>query len=300
MANIIESCRLVGQTYTQAEKSIPSTITEKYMIQVKPGTTVQVNELNESLDNYIPLTAEDSSTPYVRSRLACDQNFVCTERRFESVRIGIYEVTATYTSIQLGFESLSEWSRKSIRSSTRIVEIWVEASSYPADFNGDWPPTTTIPGTNVDIMGKPENLRVWSESFDIEVHVDRAAQFGLSGNADYYPGYWRSFLNGRNDDTFLGFLTGQVAFVGFSEALTTDPWATYILHFVADEIGHLQQRVIPNAKGTVLLSNTATWGAKTILQADAAYWYNPYYNAGLLPLNTIWDFTEIENPSPAA
>jgi hypothetical protein len=94
-------------------------------------------------------------------------------------------------------------------------------------------------------------------------------------------------------------------FIGFQQAMTEDPWDTYTLSFLADQWGHLEQRVIPNVTGGVLMTNVSTWAGKPIKQADASYWYQPWnrtlanslYNFNLLSPSA--SFLEIETPSPA-
>ena len=296
MPQIIEGSKLISSSITQSQKSLPSTLTEKYIIKTVTGY-YHVNTILEAACGYTP-DGDNWALPVVRQRSTDSPNFVCTEVHIEFVSTEILTYTATFQSILYGCNNDYQWSRKAVRSGTRLVELWKESASYPTEYSAPWPPTAVVTGTSIDIMGKPETRKVWHESLDIEVHVNRAYEKLVNNDADYYPSSWLSYINSRNDDLFLGYSAGRVAFMGFEEALTTDPWATYILHFETDEIGHLQQRVLPNAKGTVLLTGTATWATKTILQADAAYWYQPFYIGGLTNFNGLWDFSEITSPTP--
>ena len=298
MPSVIESSKLIGSTIHQSQKSLPSTITEKYVIKTVSGY-YDVNLILESACTYTP-QGDNWALPVVRQRNLLASNFVCTEVHIEFISTELLTYTATFQSILYGCNNDYQWSRKAVRSGTRLVELWKESASYPTDYSAPWPPNAVVTGTSIDIMGKPETRKVWHESLDIEVHVDRAYEKLANGNADWYPASWVSYVNSRNNASFLGYSAGRVAFMGFEEALTTDPWATYVLHFETDEIGHLQQRVLPNAKGTVLLTTSSTWASKTILQADAAYWYQPFYIGGLMDFNGLWDFSEITTPTPAA
>lgn len=298
MPQIIQGSKLISSSITQSQKSLPSTLTEKYIIKTAAGY-YHVNNILDYACTYQP-SGDNWQLPVVRQRSAEAPNFVCTEVHIEFVSTEILTYTATFQTILYGCNNDYQWSRKAVRSGTRLVELWKESQSYPTDYSASWPPTAVVSGTSIDIMGKPETRKVWHESLDIEVHVNRAYEKFVNNDADYYPSSWLSYINSRNDDLFLGYSAGRVAFMGFEEALTTDPWATYILHFETDEIGHLQQRVLPNAKGTVLLTGTATWATKTILQADAAYWYQPFYSGGLKDFNGLWDFSEITSPTPPA
>jgi len=160
------------------------------------------------------------------------------------------------------------------------------------------------------MMGTPENYRVWHHTLEIEIHVDRSYMKAngptpIGPNADYYPIEWNQHLFKRNSVSFLKYDPGTVVFIGFQQAMTEDPWDTYTLSFLADQFGHLEQRVIPNVTGGVLMTNLSTWAGKPIKQADAAYWYQPWnrtianslYNLNLLsPTGT---FDEIIDPTPA-
>jgi len=297
MPPLIQGSKLISSSITQSQKSLPSTLTEKFMIKTLSGY-YHVNDILEDACGYDP--QEDNwALPVVRQRSASAPNFVCTEVHIEFISTEILTYTATFHSILYGCNNDYQWSRKAVRTGTRIVELWKTTESYPTDYSAPWPPTAVVSGTSIDIMGKPETRKVWHESLDIEVHVNRAYEKYTNADADWYPASWLSYVNSRNDALFLGYSAGRVAFMGFEEALTTDPWATYVLHFETDEIGHLQQRVLPNAKGTVLLTGSATWASKTILQADAAYWYQPFYIGGLMDFNGLWDFSEITSPTPA-
>ena len=296
MPSIIQESRLIGSTITQSQKSLPSTLTEKYMIKTLDGY-YHVNSILEAACTYQP-DGENWQLPIVRQRNTQAPNFVCTEVHIEFISTEILTYTATFQTVLYGCNNDYPWSRKAVRTGTRIVDLWKDPESYPTNYDADWPPTAVVSGTSLDIMGKPETRKVWHESLDIEVHVNRAYELFTNGDADWYPSSWLSYVNTRNNASFLGYSAGRVAFMGFEEALTTDPWATYVLHFETDEIGHLQQRVLPNAKGTILLTGSDTWASKTILQADAAYWYQPFYIGGLTDFNGLWDFTEITNPTP--
>tara|TARA_R110000822_G_C15240172_1_gene486273 strand:- start:209 stop:880 length:672 start_codon:yes stop_codon:yes gene_type:complete len=196
------------------------------------------------------------------------------------------------------------WQRLSRRCSFRNVQLWTYPTVLPTNYNAAWPPTAVIAGTPVDMMGTPENYRVWHHTLEIELHIDRSYE-AANSNPDAFPIEWNQRLFKRNSVSFLSYPAGTVVFIGFQQAMTEDPWDTYTLSFLADQWGHLEQRVIPNVTGGVLMTNVSTWAGKPIKQADAAYWYQPWnrtvanslYNLNLLsPSGT---FEEIEAPSPA-
>lgn len=297
MPSIIQGSKLISSSITQSQKSLPSTLTEKYIIKTLSGY-YHVNAILEEACSYSP-DGDNWALPVVRQRNPEAPNFVCTQVQIEFLSTEILTYTATFESILYGCNNDYQWSRKAVRTGTRIVELWKTTDSYPTNYSATWPPTAVVSGTSIDIMGKPETRKVWHESLDIEVHANRAYEKTVNGSADWWPDVWLTYINKRNNASFLGYAAGRVAFMGFEEALTTDPWATYVLHFETDEIGHLQQRVLPNAKGTVLLTTSSTWASKTILQADAAYWYQPFYKGGLTDFNNMWDFSEITTPTPA-
>jgi hypothetical protein len=292
-----------------AQKGLASRYSESYILTTDgAGDDGNLDSLN-----YLTFTTtgpENNTKPLMRERYAYDTRFISTGITFKQLTINTFQMDVEYTGyIDDGLDSdevpPTAWSRLSRRCTFRNVSLWTYPTSLPANYNAAWPPTAVISGTSVDMMGTPENYRVWHHHLEIELHIDRSYQKYNAGYADFWPIEWNQRLFKRNSTTFLSYPAGTVVFIGFQQAMTEDPWDTYTLSFLADQWGHLEQRVIPNVTGGVLMTNLSTWALKPIKQADAAYWYQPWnrtlanslYNFNLLSPSA--SFLEIETPSPA-
>lgn len=314
MAFAVTNCVRTTKQLHIAQKGLASRYSETYMLTVLgAGDDGNLDALDAA--TFTTTGPENNTKPIMRTRYPYDTRFVCTAITYKQLTINMFQMDVEYSGY-IGDGLMNEetpptqWARLSRRCTFRNTPVWVVPSAYPANYAAAWPPTAVIPGsTRVDMMGAPENYRFWQHSLDIEVHIDRTyAQFyDLSHFADYWPAIWNLRLLKRNSIAFLGYPAGQVVFTGYQQALTEDPWATYTLSFIADEIGHLEQRVIPNVTGGVLMTNVSTWAGKPIKQADAAYFYQPWakdagsaglYNLNLLSPNGV-SFEEILNPTPA-
>jgi len=312
MAFGISNCVRTTKQLHVAQKGLASRYSETYILT----TTGAGNDGNFDTLNNLTFTTtgpENNTKPLMRERYAYDTRFISTAITYKQLTVNTFQMDVEYTGYiddgLYGEEGAPvPWSRLSRRCTFRNVQIWKYVTVYPTYYAAVWPPSSAITGTSVDMMGTPENYRVWHHHLDIEVHVDRSfAQTLLGGKADHYPIIWNSHLLKRNLTPFLSYPIGSVVFTGYQQALTEDPWDTYTLSFEADEIGHLEQRVIPNVTGGVLMTNVSTWDSKPIKQADAAYWYQPWSRlagtAGLYDLNYLSpdnnSFAEIEDPSPA-
>ena len=308
MALSITNCVRTSKQLHVAQKGLASRYSEIYIL------TTSGNNDDAFLDTLNTLTftttgPENSTKPLMRERYAWDKRFISTGITFKQLTINTYQMDVEYTGyIDDGLEGDEippvGWSRLSRRCTFRNVQLWTYPSALPTNYNAAWPPTAVIAGTPVDMMGTPENYRVWHHTLDIEMHLDRSYNKYQLSNADYYPIEWTNRLFKRNSVSFLNYPAGTVVFTGFQQAMTEDPWDTYTLSFLADAWGHLEQRVIPNVTGGVLMTNVSTWAGTPIKQADAAYWYQPWnrtvanslYNLNLLSPN---QFAEITDPSPA-
>ena len=309
---LISNCVRTQKQLHVSQKGLASRYSEIYILTVDTSVI-----LDPSLDilNQKPFYSggpQNNDKPVIRTRYIDDTRFICTSINYKQLSVGMYQMDVEYTGyIDDGLYNDEEppvpWSRLSRRCTFRNVPIWKYPSSLPTSYIAAWPPTTAISGTSVDMMGTPENYRVWNHTLEIEVHVDRSYVKDTGGNADYFPILWNTHLFKRNLEPFLSYPTGTVVFTGFQQALTEDPWDTYTLSFLADQWGHLEQRVIPNVTGGVLMTNVSTWAGKPIKQADAAYWYQPWSrittgDQGLYDLNllspNLTNFVEIEDPSP--
>lgn len=305
----ITNCVRTTKQLHVAQKGLASRYSETYILTTQGGSD------DGNLDALIGLTftatgPQNNTKPFMRERYAYDTRFISTSQTYKQLTINTFQLDVEYTGyIDDGLEGdevpPTPWSRLSRRCTFRNVQLWKYPTSLPSNYNAAWPPTAVIAGTSVDMMGTPENYRVWHHTLDVEVHLDRSYYKNLTGFADYYPIEWTNRLFKRNSSSFLSYPAGTVVFTGFQQALTEDPWDTYTLSFLADAWGHLEQRVIPNVTGGVLMTNVSTWDGKPIKQADAAYWYQPWnrtianslYDLNLLaPLGS---FVEITDPTPA-
>lgn len=311
MALSITNCVRTTKQLHVAQKGLASRYSEIYILTTDGGS----DDANLDALNYLTFTAtgpENNTKPLMRERYAYDKRFISTSQTYKQLTINTFQLDVEYTGyIDDGLYDddvpPTPWSRLSRRCTFRNIPIWKYPSALPTNYVAVWPPTSAISGTSVDMMGTPENYRVWHHTLDIEVHIDRSYTKVLYGNADYFPVSWNTKLFKRNLTTFLSYPIGTVVFTGYQQALTEDPWDTYTLSFEADQWGHLEQRVIPNVTGGVLMTNVSTWASKPIKQADAAYWYQPWSRvggtAGLSDLNTLSpdnnSFIEITDPTPA-
>jgi hypothetical protein len=308
MPLIITNCVRTSKQLHVAQKGLASRYTETYILTTSGGGN---DGLLDSLIG-LPFTAtgpQNNTKPYMRERYAYDTRFISTSQIYKQLTINTFQLDVEYTGyIDDGLEGdevpPTPWSRLSRRCIFRNVQLWTYPSSLPTNYNAAWPPTSVISGTSVDMMGTPENYRVWHHTIEVEIHIDRSYYKSLTGYADYWPIEWTSRLFKRNSGSFLSYPAGTVVFVGFQQALTEDPWDTYTLSFEADAWGHLEQRVIPNVTGGVLMTNVSTWAGKPIKQADAAYWYQPWNRTianSLYDLNLLapgGSFVEITDPTP--
>jgi hypothetical protein len=314
MAFGITNCVRTSKQLHVAQKGLASRYSEIYKLLTFGGSDdPPLNNLDSV--TFTSTGPENNDKPIMRTRYPFDKRFICTAITYKAISINVFQMDVEYTGyigdgLQNDDPPPVSWSRLSRRCSFRNTPVWIVPSSYPTNYAAAWPPTTVIPGsTRVDMMGAPENYRYWHHTLDIEVHLDRTyAQYhDTSHSADYWPIIWNQNLLKRNLEVFLGYPAGTVVFTGYQQALTEDPWDTYTLSFLADEIGHLEQRVIPNVTGGVLMTNVSTWAGKPIKQADAAYFYQPWAKdsgtAGLYDLNLLSpngvSFEEILNPTPA-
>jgi len=311
MAFSITNCVRTTKQLHVAQKGLASRYSETYILT----TSGSGNDGNFDVLNNLTFTTtgpENNTKPLMRERYAYDTRFISTAITYKQLTVNTFQMDVEYTGyIDDGLYNDDNpppaWSRLSRRSTFRNVQVWTYPSTLPTNYVAAWPPTAAISGTAVDMMGMPENYRVWHHTLDIELHVDRTYVKSLGGNADYFPVYWNTKLFKRNLTAFLSYPIGTVVFTGYQQAMTEDPWDTYTLSFEADQWGHLEQRVIPNVTGGVLMTQVSTWATKPIKQADAAYWYQPWYRGvgtgGLFDLNTLApdlnSFPEIEDPTPA-
>lgn len=305
----ITKCVRTSKQLHVAQKGLASRVSEIYMLTTSGfADDAYLDALDEA--TFSPINPGEDVKPIIRTRYINDSRFICTAITYKQITVNTFQMDVEYTGYMYDGLKLDEsppvsWCRLSRRCTFRNVQLWTYPSALPANYNAQWPPTAVIAGTAVDMMGTPENYRVWHHTLDIELHIDRSYEKAMASNADSYPIYWNQYLFKRNSISFLNYPAGTVVFTGFQQAMTEDPWDTYTLSFLADQFGHLEQRVIPNVTGGVLMTNVSTWAGKPIKQADASYWYQPWnrtianslYNLNLLGPGGSFD--EILTPTPA-
>lgn len=306
----ITNNKLVKVNYDTSQKGTVSTITEEYILQI--NTFVDIVAVSNM--QYTASGTDDADKPILRQRYINDKRYVCTNIRYDYVGVLVYKMTVTYTTyLNVGEIDQDDpilnntlWCKIQRRTAFRMVNIWRYTASLPvvAGVTGvaPWPPTAVVVGTPVDIFGQPEANPVVQQTVQVEVVLDRSQQKLSNGSANYWPTIWSNNVFKRNSVSFLSYPAGSLVFKGFSETLTEDPWATYTLDFLFDALCHLEQRVLPNVTGGPLLTQSSTWAGKVIRQADAAYWYQPYYRYGLCDINADLSptgaFNELIQPTP--
>ena len=305
----ITSCVRTSKQLHVAQKGLPSRVSEIYTLTtIGYSDDARLDKLDEA--PFSVILPGENDKPIIRTRYIDDSRFICTAITYKQLSVNMFQMDVEYTGHMYDGLKYDEtppvaWCRLSRRCSFRNMQIWTYPTALPANYHAVWPPTSIIAGTPVDMMGTPENYRVWHHKLDIEVHIDRSYEKFNSDYADSYPIEWNLRLFKRNSISFLNYPAGTVVFTGFQQAMTDDPWDTYTLSFEADQWGHLEQRVIPNVTGGVLMTNVSTWAGKPIKQADASYWYQPWSRTttnALYDLNLLGPggtFDEILNPSPA-
>lgn len=309
MAVGISNCIKRSSSMTVAQKGLPSRVHETYLLEIGGSGAESVSLKDIENFTFTGATPPMSDKPVMRTRLASDNRFVLTQITYRPITVCTWEMQCEYTGLlYVGATDAEDpasehWFRLSRRATQRLVPMWVYPSTFPTNYAAAWPPTTPVSGTQLDMMGQPEQVRTWFHSFQIEIHEDLANDYANSSSSNYWPMWWTTKLFKRNSVAFLGYDPGLVVFKGFSQAMTEDPWATFILEFEADGFGHLEQRVIPNVTGGVLMTGTATWGASIVKQANAAYWYQPYTRSGALIdfdiLSPAGHFNELTVPTPS-
>lgn len=288
MPTIITATRLRQQTTAMAQLGESEQISEVW--------DVDVNSL--SADSH-DVQADILAPAIIRTRHLLHSDYVCTRVTVRQITVGVWQLDAEFTSRV----SSADYCKISRRSGTRNMMVWkYTPGTVPTNGTTTWPPTTSVTGTGQDVFGEPRPVMVGYNDISIEVYYDRShyAAPCFTNNAFYWPDIWTAALNKRNSVAFLGFDIGKVVFLGFSEQLTEDPWVTATLSFRADQLYHLEQRVLPDVDGHVLLGATSTWDTSPIMQATKAYWFQPY-SATPMDFSQLHSgfFSELVTPTPA-
>lgn len=285
MPTIITAQRLRQQVLNIGQMGDSSTLSETWDIDVTLPTWAAED------------VEQDAAGPArIRTRHSTMTNYVCTRVQVRQITVGHWQMDAEFTS-RAGSEDYCKITR---RGTTRMMDAWkYTAGTFPANGTTVWPPTTAAVGASVDIFGTPRQVMSAVTDISIDVYYDRSASVCAFGSATHWPVVWTAAQNRRNSAVWLGLPIGNVVFLGYSEALTEDPWVTATLHFRADSLYHLEQKVLPSADGKVLLGASSTWDGNFIAQATKAYWYQPF-GAALLDFNTLHSgaFGQLTSPTP--
>lgn len=248
--------------------------------------------------------------PVLRARNLDDNRYVCVEKTCKQIDWRVWEVESTYAAKLFTNKYTSNpneggqpfWTL-SRRCSLKMMDYYVQPSTYPTNGDTNWPPSSTIAGTKIDRFGQPMKIGVPHHEIFLTTQIDRAWARNAGGakwdlitylGIDQYLGY-------RNSDVFLNYPIGSVVLLGYDDQPTDDPWQSITLRMAANDDFHLEQVWLPGADGRQLLSTVTTWATKTIKQLDSAFFYQPY------PLKTSFNafditggnFSEIVNPTPA-
>ena len=310
----ITSCIRTSAQMHVGQKGTASRVVEEYLLEFAGGTGDGSQATLKDCDA-LTYTASapphDTTKPVIRDRYADDARFVCTAITYKNKSVCTWTMQVEYSAMLNDGLYSDEvvppmWCRMARRCSFRMVPFYKFTTTFPTSYSTAWPPTTAVTGTSVDIMGQPEQYRVWHHTFEIEIHIDRAYAMAYYSSAQYFALDWNTKLFKRNNAAFFGYPTGTCVFLGYTQNLTEDPWDTYVLQFEADQIGFLEQRVLPNVTGGVLMTNSSTWASQVVKQAGTAYWYQPYSrlttSAALTDFYLLAPdgaFDELVHPSPA-
>ena len=266
----------------RAQRGDTSRLTESYTVETDTDMTP-----TDVMD------ATFTGLPKIRTRHPTITKYVCVGVDVEPLTIRSWRLKAEYTGKH---DSLTH-ARMTRRGGTREIPTWrVDTPTAPGDY--DWFPTAPLSGAYSDINGEPETKRVWQHDLTLDVSIDVAlVDFTYSHIADYWQALWTGHMLKRNSEPWMGYAVGAVVFLGWSEQMTEDPWITCSLQFRADQIYHLEQRVLPHVDGKILLQYSTTVAGMPIRQAGKVYWYQPYREPKV-DFTVLWPVTSLTNPTP--
>jgi hypothetical protein len=305
MPLLVTDLHHVDHKLTVRRKGESSTIVETYRLEVNDDATLPEIELV----TYSAGSAQALNVPIMRVRHLDDSRFVCTEKTFTQIDHRVWHLEAifstklytnAYPSDEDGnYGARPHWTM-SRRCGLKMIDRYVNATTYPANGDAVWPPTSVISGVKVDRFGQP--LRVPSPVHEIflSTQVDRAYGKSLGAWDPVHLFGVNPYLGYRNEVDFLGYPAGSVVLTGFDDQPTDDPWQSITIRMTASDEFHLEQIWLPGADGRQLLSTVTTYASKTIKQLDAAFWYQPYPDKYDFYNFDIWgnNFQEIVDPSP--
>lgn len=207
-----------------------------------------------------------------------------------------FEVTVTATTLAQPGEI--DFALPTRSAQERIVAAYRFPVSLPTDGIAAWPSSGDIGGTKVDLNGTPRELAVAQKMITVEVLWDRT-QAAAAGNPEPPESTWQTFLNTRNDATFLNHPKGTLRYLGWEVAPYLE-WYRIQHRFLYDAWYHLEQVPVPKPTGEPICTSGVSVCGVTVLQADKIGWMQRYatlsnYN-GIL---TTGQLSELTTPVPA-
>lgn len=230
------------------------------------------------------------------------RTFVCVAVDVDPLKARPYawHVTATYTSRYSPDACFAKITRSGLE---RIMDRWRAGSLVDGDFT--WPPslagTEEADGDCLDIYGVPKRTKVGQQQIVIEVMYDATELYDTTGSASPdYQTIHDTYRGKRNDAAFMGWDAGKVVFQGCDESGVDDVYRTIAYRFLADDMFHVEQRVVLEPNQRPLIAEPVTWPDTTeILCASKVRWYQPYEDtADFTDMFSACELAAIQNPVP--
>lgn len=264
----------------QARRGDPSQMDREWIVRTGTGQTAD------------EVRADAQCPAVVRQRLpAPHSDYVCTEVGVTHLAKDTWRITASFVARALS----DTWQRISMTGRTRTVQVWRVPTSYPADFASSVTSPSVVIGTLVDINGKPVEFPNTQSAITVDTCFNRAYHKYANSDSLFPIIAAEALVNKRNDAQFLGYPKGMVLCTGYSLTDLDDTWMQLSQQFLADQWGHLEQRVGTAADGKYIPSPvTSTWGSLVITHARDIYWWQQYQLLATFPA-----YGEIITPTPA-
>jgi len=235
-----------------------------------------------------PLSALHNSDAWVKL-------FVCRSVTLTPERSMPYawNVTAVYSTMEVGFLSQGYMARQTRTAGTRTIEQYRTWTTLPTDGSPTYPPSD-MGGTKVDWNGNPRQREIAQQTIQLEYTWDRTTASSTTATDPSFATFVAA-QGKRNTDTIFGFVKGSLLYRGCQATLEEERWR--LVHvWVFDDIYHLQQLPLPNATGAPILLPGITVAGQQILQADKVGWYQPYPDfvtwSGILPTEVYNELTK--------
>lgn len=215
------------------------------------------------------------------------KRFICRSVTLESLRERPYTwlVRARYTTEIFPWASTDTWGAEHVKQTrvtgSRTVSMYRQRNGtgfLPADGAVSWPPSTDMGHARVDINGNPRRYQVVQQQITIETEVDRTSSNSQTTNSVNDPdwaGTVTTFVNKRNDSTFLGWAKGSLLMTGVTATLDSEMWRVSAT-FLFDDWYHLEQVPISAPNGMPIMMNGATIAGVPQNQCDKVVWFQPF------------------------